>query len=259
MSTVHIAIEGISGSGKTDLGSLLEKPPLLFSFTRGVEFQSGVPEVKFFKERADQNPFLKDFYESGMKESLAFASQMFYLNARFVTNMNIKSYNGIALEDRSIFGDLIFAKNLYDIGKLSRDAFNEYCRHRDSLIKIYDIKEPDGIIFLDINIDTCLNDRLKKRKTGESLDYDYWNGILNQYRDEFKKISERIPTIWIDANTDFIKNENYVKDVAKKANALLKKIIHKKKRDEAIVQEKLPLKEKEISIKLKKSVQKSLL
>ncbi|MCS7109474.1 MAG: deoxynucleoside kinase [Candidatus Micrarchaeota archaeon] len=239
MAFLHIAIEGISGSGKTDLGSLLEKPPLVFSFTRGIQFENGVPEVKFFRERVDQNPFLKDFYESGMKESYAFASQMFYLNARFVTNMNIKGYNGIALEDRSIFGDLIFAKNLCTIGKLSKEAFDEYCRHRKKIMEVYDIKEPDGIIFLDINIDTCLNERLKKRKTGESLDYDYWNGLLIQYREEFKKICERIPSIWIDANTDFLKNENYVKNVAKKANFLLKRILEKRKREESIIQEKL--------------------
>ncbi|MEM4133703.1 MAG: deoxynucleoside kinase [Candidatus Micrarchaeia archaeon] len=256
MAFLHIAIEGISGSGKTDLGSLLEKPPLVFSFTRGIEFPGGVPEVKFFRERADQNPFLKDFYESGMKESFAYASQMFYLNARFVTNMNIKSYPGIALEDRSIYGDFLFAKNLYEMGKLSKEAFNEYCRHRDSIMKIYGIKEPDGIIFLDINVDTCLNERLKKRKTGEALDYEYWGRLINEYRQEFRSLSEKIPTIWIDANTDFLKNENYVRNVTRKANNLLKRIIEKRKREQSIVQEKLPL---DIKKPISTAVQKPLL
>lgn len=256
MAFLHIAIEGISGSGKTDLGSLLEKPPLVFSFTRGIEFPEGVPEVKFFRERVDQNPFLKDFYESGMKESFAYASQMFYLNARFVTNINIKTYSGIALEDRSIYGDLLFARNLYEMGKLSKDAFNEYCRHRESIMKIYDIKEPDGIIFLDINVDTCLNERLKKRKTGEALDYDYWGRLITEYREDFRKLSEKIPTIWIDANTDFLKNENYVRNVTKKANNLLKRIIEKRKREESVIQEKLPL---EVKKPISTAIQKPLI
>ena len=241
MAKIHIAVEGISGSGKTDLGTLLEKPPLLFSFIRGLNLD---PEVKFFRERVDQNPFLKDFYESGMKESFAFASQMFYLNARFVTNMNIKNYEGIALEDRSIFGDGLFAKNLHDMGKLGKDAYEEYCRHRSSLTEIYKINEPDGIIFLDISVDTCINERLKKRKTGEALDYDYWGSLISQYRDEFKLVSQRIPTIWIDANIDFLKDEKYVKNVTRKANNLLKRIIEKKNRDASTVQQKLSMGDK---------------
>lgn len=230
MADIHIAIEGISGSGKSDLGTLLEKPPLVFNLKRGLS--SDIP-VRFFEERVNQNPFLKDFYDGGMKEVYAMASQMYYLNARIVMGANIQRFNGLALEDRSIFGDYIFAKNLHDMDKLSHDAFNVYCDYRRAMMKTYSINGPDGIIFLDITVSTCINDRLKKRATGEILDYDYWGRLIDEYRKGFKVISERIPVIWIDANVDFLSEEDYVNNVSKKANGLIKEILAKRKSDAA--------------------------
>jgi len=232
---VHISIEGISGSGKSDLGVLLEKPPLVFSLKRDLP---PMP-VRFFEERVNQNPFLKDFYEGGMKEVYAMASQMYYLNARIVMGANIQRFNGLALEDRSIFGDYVFAKNLHDIGKLSHGAFGTYCEYRDSMMKTYGLNGPDGVIFLDISVDTCINERLKKRGTGEALDYDYWGRLIDEYRKEFRSISAHTPTIWIDANVDFLSDEDYVESVSKKANGLIRDIMAKRRSDST--QQPLPI------------------
>lgn len=73
------------------------------------------------------------------------------------------------------------------------------------------------------------------------MDYDYWGRLISQYRDEFKAVSERIPTIWVNANIDFLKDERYVKNVTRKANNLLKRIVEKKKRDTSTMQQRLPV------------------
>jgi deoxyadenosine/deoxycytidine kinase len=222
MSKIHISIEGMSGAGKSEAGKLLALPPLVYKVNKAL------PEpyrtVKFFEERAGDNPFLKDFYSSGMAEEYAFASQMFYLQARFVTNVAIKKWDGgIALEDRSIYGDMTFAENLYNMGRLSSDSFKEYMRIKEAIWNKYGLKGPDGIILLSVSLDTSLK-RLRERGTGEKIDEKYWESLLYLYESKFKEIKKTIPVIEIDANIDFWQDESYMYNIAKEVNSLVKKI-----------------------------------
>jgi deoxyadenosine/deoxycytidine kinase len=223
MARLHISIEGISAAGKTEAGRLLAMPPLVFRVNKSLpeEYKS----VKFFEERAGENPFLKDFYKSGMAEEYSFASQMFYLQARLVTNANIKRWNGgIALEDRSIYGDMIFAENLYRMKKLNKQAFEEYMKVKEVIWSSYKLKDPDAIVLFSVSLKTCLK-RLQERGTGEKIDEDYWGAILSLYKSKFKDIRKRIPVVEINANIDFWQDENYMQDVAKEVNKLVKKLI----------------------------------
>jgi len=223
MATIHLAIEGLSAAGKSEVGKLLEMPMLVFRVNRGLP--EGIRKVKFFKERVGDNPFLKGFYSGGMAEMSGFASQMFFLHARVMTSAHLQMWNGgIAIEDRSIFGDEIFAENLKNQGKLRPEAFAEYKRHRTELMKIYGVREPDGIILLDINLATCLK-RLKERETGETLEPGYWGPLVDLYAKKFKEIEARIPTVRIDANTDFLVDESYAMQIADSTNSLIQKIL----------------------------------
>jgi len=223
MATIHLAIEGPSTAGKSEVGKLLEMPMLVFKVHEGLP--EGIRKVKFFKERVGDNPFLKGFYSEGMQEMSGFASQMFFLHARVMTSARLQKWNGgIAIEDRSIFGDEIFAENLRDKGRLKPEAFLEYKRHRAELMRIYGVREPDGIIILDISLDTCLK-RLRERETGETLDPDYWGPLVDLYAKRFGELENRIPTVRIDANTDFLVEESYAMQIANQTNALIKRIL----------------------------------
>lgn len=223
MATIHLAIEGLSAAGKSEVGKLLEMPMLVFKVHKGLP--EGICRVKFFKERVGDNPFLKGFYSEGMQEMSAFASQMFFLHARVMTSAHLQKWKGgIAIEDRSIFGDEIFAENLRDTGKMRPEAFMEYRRHRAELMKIYGVREPDGIILLDVSLDTCLA-RLKERETGETLDPTYWGPLVDLYSKRFGEIEKKIPTIRIDANTNFLVDESYAMGIADQTNALIKRIL----------------------------------
>jgi len=223
MAKLHLSIEGISAAGKSEAGRLLAMPPLVFKVNKSLpeEYKS----VKFFEERAGENPFLKDFYKSGMAEEYSFASQMFYLQARLVTNANIKRWNGgIALEDRSIYGDMIFAENLYTMKKLNKQAFDEYMKVKEVIWSSYKLKDPDAIVLFSVSLKTCLK-RLQERGTGEKIDEEYWGAILSLYKSKFKDIRKKIPVVEINANIDFWQDENYMQDVAEEVNKLVKKLI----------------------------------
>ncbi len=222
MAKMHVSIEGISAAGKSEAGKLLAMPPLVFKVNKLLPDE--LKTVKFFEERASQNPFLNDFYNSGMAEEYSFASQMFYLQARLVTNANIKRWNGgIALEDRSKYGDALFAENLYLLGKLDKRAYELYVQTKDKIWEIYELKDPNGIVLFNVSLKTCLK-RLKERGTGEKIDSDYWGSILNLYEKRFREIGKSIPVLKIDANVDFWQNENYMEDMAKEINSFLKKL-----------------------------------
>ena len=219
---MHVSIEGVSAAGKSEAGRLLAMPPLVFKVNKLLPDE--LKSVKFFEERASQNPFLKDFYNSGMAEEYSFASQMFYLQARLVTNANIQRWNGgIALEDRSIYGDAIFAENLFVLGKLDSRAYEEYVRAKERIWEIYKLKDPNGIVLFNISLKTCLK-RLQERGTGEKIDGVYWGSVLDLYQKRFDEIGKKIPILKIDANVDFWQNENYMEDMAKEINSFLKKI-----------------------------------
>jgi deoxyadenosine/deoxycytidine kinase len=227
MATVHLATEGLSAAGKSEVGKLLEMPMLVFKVHKGLP--EGISRVKFFKERVGDNPFLKGFYSEGMQEMSGYMSQMFFLHARVMTSAHLQKWSGgIAIEDRSIFGDEIYAENLRDRGRLRPESFVEYKRHRDESMRIYGVREPDGIILLDITLDTCLK-RLKERETGETLDPDYWGPLVDLYAKRFAEIEKRIPTVRIDANIDFLVDESYAMQIADETNALVKRILAARK------------------------------
>jgi deoxyadenosine/deoxycytidine kinase len=225
MARIHIAIEGLSAAGKTDVGSLLAKPPLVFKVNKGLP--EDLRKVRFFEERVNDNPYKKDFYESGMMEVYALMSQIYYLQARVVTGANIMRWDGgIAIEDRSIFGDATYEENLYKMKKLSKKAHDIYCNFRKDITEAYKIREPDGILMLDISLKTCIK-RLKERKTGETLDFHYWGNLLKRYKEKFRSLEKRIPIEWVDANPDYFQDEQYMEHVAERLNTLIKRIIEK--------------------------------
>lgn len=214
---VHLSIEGICGSGKSTVGGLLEKPPLRFRLLKGLNSSTN---VKFFPENV-ANPYLKFFYDKSLRSQYAFFSQSFFLHARVLNYLNIANFNGVALEDRSIFGDYLFAKNLYIRNEMSRELFETYQREKDELMKCFNIREPDGIIFLRTPRSVCIQ-RMMERGTGEDLDESYWRDLINLYNEEFNDLAKRIPVITIDASINFFKDRKYVGNIADKANELIK-------------------------------------
>ena len=150
-----IGLAGNIGVGKTTFTKLLSEK---LNYT------------PFFESVSD-NPYLSDFY-SDMKR-WSFNLQIFFLHKRFEMHQKMSASLTSVIQDRTIYEDLeIFARNLYQLGKLSQRDWDNYC----GLFKVMNsyLKRPDLIIYLKADTDTLLS-RIKKRGR------DYENSIDSEY------------------------------------------------------------------------------
>ena len=150
-----IGLAGNIGVGKTTFAKLLSEK---------------LNWIPFFESVSD-NPYLSDFY-SDMKR-WSFNLQIFFLHKRFEMHQKMSASLTSVIQDRTIYEDLeIFARNLYQLGKLSQRDWDNYC----GLFKVMNsyLKRPDLIIYLKADTDTLLS-RIKNRGR------DYENSIDSEY------------------------------------------------------------------------------
>ena len=150
-----------------------------------------------FYESVQDNPYLNDFYSDMQRWS--FNLQIYFLQTRFraQTESNIMA-KGL-MQDRTIYEDKeIFAKNLYEIGKMSERDWESYCG-LFSIIVSY-LRKPDLIVYLKASTDTLLNRiKIRGREYEKSFDPEYLH-TLNISYDRWIKSLDEIPVLIIDTN-----------------------------------------------------------
>lgn len=160
-ASMHIAIAGNIGAGKTTLTRLLAKH-------YGWEAHY---------EDADNNPYLDDFYHDMLRWS--FNLQVYFLNSRFTQVLDFRDSGKTVIQDRSIYEDAeIFAPNLHEMGLMSTRDFSNY--HKLFFLMSRLIKAPTLMIYLRATVPTLVNNIQKRGRDYESsirLDY---LGQLNQ-------------------------------------------------------------------------------
>jgi len=103
----HIAVAGNIGAGKTTLTTLIAK------------HYGWDPHF----EDVEDNPYINDFYEDMQRWS--FNLQIYFLNNRFNTIMQIRNSGKTIIQDRTIYEDaFIFAPNLHAMGLMSTRDFD---------------------------------------------------------------------------------------------------------------------------------------
>ena len=160
---MHIAIAGNIGSGKTTLTRLLSKN---YGW-----------EPKY--EEVENNPYLADFYNDMQRWS--FNLQIFFLNQRFKSIVDIQS-NGIpVVQDRTIYEDArIFAPNLHSMGLMSSRDFENYTSLFDLMLSL--VKPPDLLIYLRSSIPNLVSQIQKRGRDYESgIRIDYLSGLNERY------------------------------------------------------------------------------
>lgn len=191
-----IVIDAVVGAGKSTLMDILVKE-------RGF-----AP----FEEPVVDNPILDKFYYDRPRWS--FSLQIFFLNNRFRHVKEASMIDNSAL-DRSIYGDLIFAKMLADSGEMSIEEYGLYTDLFENMIE--HCKPPKLMIYLEVGVDEAMRRINKRGRDYEKVvERGYWESLNNYYREYFDQY-DKSPVLRINVdNRDFENNpedKKYVLDL----------------------------------------------
>ena len=205
MNKPFIGIAGNIGVGKT-------------TFTTKI---SNILNLHPYYESVIDNPYLNDFYKN--MDRWSFNLQIYFLNHRFRAHQEmLRTQKGI-IQDRTIYEDVeIFAKNLFEIGHLSKRDWKNYKDLFELMIQF--IKSPDLIIYLRASMDTLLN-RIKNRdrKCEENIDPEYLYKLNIAYEKWIKSLdSENVLVIDTD-NFNIFNDTNKLDSISSNIAKRLKK------------------------------------
>ena len=175
--TMHIAIAGNIGSGKTTLTRML------------AGHYGWTPRY----ESVDFNPYLADFYED--MERWSFNLQIYFLNKRFKDVVEISKSEGVIVQDRTIYEDAkIFAPNLHSMGLMSVRDFENYSELFDLMMSL--VRQPDLMIYLRSSIPNLVAQIQKRgREYEKSIRIDYLTGLNERYEAWIKEYTGKVLVI----------------------------------------------------------------
>lgn len=161
-----ICIDGVVGVGKSTLGEILSK-----------EFG-----ITFFREPVLNNPLLDKFYYD--KKRYSFPLQIFFLNKRFEMIKEAERL-GSCIMDRSIYGDVIFARMLMEDGDLGVEEFEIYEELLYNMLE--HLKKPKLMIYLESNVDNAI-EKIKRRGRDyeQIVERKYWENLNKNYTEYFE-------------------------------------------------------------------------
>ena len=196
-----IIVDGVVGSGKTTFMKLLKE-------------ELSLPG---FEEPVTDNPLLAKFYHD--RKRYSFPLQVFFLNRRFRMLKDAGKNLTASVMDRSIYGDVIFAKLLHEGGDMEKDEFDLY---QELLVNMLDhIESPKLMIYLKCDVDTAIR-RIEKRGRDyeQIVERDYWERLNKEYEAYFKEYNLSKLLVIDVKNYDLLENEKdrkEVMDLVKKA------------------------------------------
>ncbi|MCT4663067.1 MAG: deoxynucleoside kinase [Tissierellales bacterium] len=203
VNNMAIVIDGIIGAGKSTVGKFLNQ-------------ELGLPLYEELKEDGKENTLaqrmLDRFYADQARWSAII--QVMFLNDRFRDIKKIDASGDLAIIDRSIYGDEIFAKTIHDRGQMTTDEFTIY---RDLLYNMLQhINVPDVLVYIDVTIDTAM-DRIKKRSRsteGDAIPRDYMEDLHRNYEAWFEAFN-LCPKVRIDFNECCLEENGEMKESMK--------------------------------------------
>lgn len=186
---LFVTVAGNIGAGKSSLSKLL-----------GAHFQ-----WKPYMESVEDNPYLSDFYSDMSRWS--FHLQIYFLANRFKCHKEIAESSESVIQDRSIYEDAeIFARNLYNIGKMTERDYKNYISLFHVMIEY--LKPPDLMIYLRSNVDTLVKQiSIRGRDFEQNIERSYLEQ-LNKLYEEWIAGYKLGPLLVIENDDlDFVNNE----------------------------------------------------
>lgn len=165
MSKHFVAIAGNIGAGKSTLTTMLAE---------------ALGWQPFFEANAE-NPYLADFYQDMQRWS--FHSQVFFLGKRLEHHRQLLDHPGSVVQDRTVYEDAeIFARNLYDQGKMSARDYDAYYRLYRAVSAF--VPPPDLIVYLQAGVPTLMG---HIRQRGR----DFERGIESTYLTQLNELYDQ--------------------------------------------------------------------
>ena len=192
-TTMHIAVAGNIGSGKTTLTALLAKH---YGW-----------EPKY--EDVTINPYLSDFYDDMSRWS--FNLQIYFLNKRLSGIVEIKKAKHTIIQDRTIYEDAcIFAANLHAMGLMTTRDYANYQDLFELMVSL--VPPPDLLIYLRASVPTLVTQIQKRGRAFESsIRLDYLQGLNERYEQWFESYSFENKIV---LNVDQLKFEEKPEDLS---------------------------------------------
>lgn len=157
-----ISIEGNIGSGKS---TLLAKLKEKYKNDNIIFLRE---PVDLWEKICDSNgeTMLQKFYNDQEKEAFAF-QMMAYISRLALLKEAVEQNPGtLIITERSLYTDkYVFAKMLYDTGKITEVHYQIYSRWFDTFAADYKI---DGIIYVQTNPEICSERITRRCRTGEA-------------------------------------------------------------------------------------------
>lgn len=202
-NSMHVAIAGNIGAGKTTLTNLLAK-----HFKWEPHFEDVV-----------DNPYLDDFYTQ--MERWSFNLQIYFLNSRFRQILEIRESGKKIIQDRTIYEDAhIFAPNLHAMGLMTNRDFNNYSQLFELMEKL--VEAPDLLIYLRSSIPNLVKQIHNRGRDYEnSISIDYLSRLNERYEawiEGYKK--GKLLIIDVD-NLDFVNEPEDLGSIINKVDAEL--------------------------------------
>ncbi len=208
--TMHIAIAGNIGAGKTSLAELIAK-----HYNWEAHFEDVI-----------DNPYLDDFYTH--MERWSFNLQVYFLKSRFQQLLAFQNNKKTIVQDRTIYEDaFIFAPNLNAMGLMNQRDFKNYRELFDLMESL--IEGPDLLIYLRSSIPNLVNKIHKRGRDYEnSISIDYLSRLNERYEAWISTYDKNKMVIIDVDDLDFVENKDDLGTVLAEIDKGLAKIAQKK-------------------------------
>ncbi len=164
-------------------------------------------------ESVIDNPYLSDFY--GNMKRWSFNLQIYFLQHRFASQVEISNNKKGVIQDRTIYEDVeIFARNLHDLGHMSDRDWETYKNLFSNMVQF--LKKPDIIIYLKASTDTLIS-RIKTRNRDfeKNINPEYLYQLNNAYN-AWAKNEKSLKILTINTNNfNVFKDKEKLEDIYK--------------------------------------------
>lgn len=204
-----VSIEGNIGSGKS---TFLENLKKHYKSNEHIVFlREPVDEWEKIKDK-NGNTMLQKFYADQEKYSFAF-QMMAYISRLSILRDTIKKHEGkdiIIITERSLYTDkYVFAKMLYDQGKIEEVTYQIYLHWFDEFAKDYPVS---NVIYVNAAPQKCYERIHKRARPGEEIIPLSYLEDCHKYHEEFLDQKNGFVTekMVLDGNIDIFENEKIV-------------------------------------------------